>query len=130
MGAGRRTLHSGFDAWVLSFLRDTGPTTQDGGGRGYICVENDDGSAELQAGVRAEAGVSPFDLLPWNAYPGTSAERRSRRSLPVRVQRRAGSHPDVVGIVDQALQDVTRGVRIRCHAGTDRVELVRRQRPE
>ena len=52
-----------------SILRDPGPATQDEVGSGFICVENDDGSAELQAVLLEEAGISSFELLPWNAYP-------------------------------------------------------------
>ncbi|MEV8168848.1 uracil-DNA glycosylase [Microbacterium paraoxydans] len=62
-------IHGGVRARVLSILRDPGPATQDGKGSGFICVENNDGSAELQAVLLGEAGLSPFDLLPWNAYP-------------------------------------------------------------
>jgi hypothetical protein len=62
-------IHGGVEARVLSILRDPGPATQDGTGSGFICVENDDGSAELQAVLLDEVGVSPFELLPWNAYP-------------------------------------------------------------
>lgn len=62
-------LHGGVQARVLSILRDPGPATRDGAGSGFICVENDDGSAELQAVLLEQAGLLPFELLPWNAYP-------------------------------------------------------------
>lgn len=62
-------LHGGTEARVLSILRDPGPATRDGKGSGFICVENDDGSAELQAVLLEESGLSPYALLPWNAYP-------------------------------------------------------------
>lgn len=62
-------LHGGTDATVLSILRDPGPRTQDGVGSGFICVENDDGSAALQADLMEQVGLSPRELLPWNAYP-------------------------------------------------------------
>lgn len=62
-------LHGGIDARVLSILRDPGPATQESLGSGFLCVENDDGSAELQATYLEEAGLSPRVLLPWNAYP-------------------------------------------------------------
>lgn len=42
-------LHGGFDAQVLSILRDPGHATQDGAGSGCLCVENDDPTAERQA---------------------------------------------------------------------------------
>lgn len=62
-------LHGGVEARVLSILRDPGPATQDEIGSGFICVENDDGSAELQAVLLEAAGIPAFELLPWNAYP-------------------------------------------------------------
>lgn len=62
-------LHGGIEARALSILRDPGPATRDETGSGFICVENNDGSAELQARLLERSGVSAFDLLPWNAYP-------------------------------------------------------------
>lgn len=62
-------LHGGVEARVLSILRDPGPATQDGKGSGFICVENNAGSAELQAVLLEQAALSPYELLPWNAYP-------------------------------------------------------------
>ena len=62
-------LYGGVDARVLSILRDPGPATRDGVGSGFICVENDDGSAELQANLLEAVALSPAELLPWNAYP-------------------------------------------------------------
>lgn len=62
-------LHGGLNARVLSILRDPGPATQDEVGSGFICIENDDGSAELQAHLLEGVGLSPAELLPWNAYP-------------------------------------------------------------
>ncbi|MEV7757831.1 uracil-DNA glycosylase [Microbacterium sp. NPDC089180] len=62
-------LHGGVNAQLLSILRDPGPATRDGIGSGFVCVENDDGSAELQAQLLETVSLSPTDLLPWNAYP-------------------------------------------------------------
>ncbi|WP_037622856.1 uracil-DNA glycosylase [Streptomyces aureus] len=61
--------HGGAEARVLSILRDPGPKTQEGGGSGFLCVENDDPTAELQAQIFEEAGIAPRDITPWNAYP-------------------------------------------------------------
>ena len=62
--------HGGVEARVLSILRDPGPATQDvDGGSGFLCVENDDPSAELQCAQLEQAGLTAADLLPWNAYP-------------------------------------------------------------
>ncbi len=60
--------HGGVEARVLSILRDPGPKTQDGVGSGFLCVENDDPTAELQAQIEG-AGIAPRDVTPWNAYP-------------------------------------------------------------
>jgi hypothetical protein len=63
-------IHGGVDARVLSILRDPGPATQDGdAGSGFLCVENDDASAELQCELLDHADLIAKDLLPWNAYP-------------------------------------------------------------
>ncbi|WP_052762081.1 uracil-DNA glycosylase family protein [Jiangella alkaliphila] len=41
-------LHGGVEARLLSLLRDPGPKTRDGVGSGFLCIENDDPTAELQ----------------------------------------------------------------------------------
>ncbi|WP_037628789.1 uracil-DNA glycosylase [Streptomyces aureus] len=61
--------HGGVEARVLSVLRDPGPKTIEGTGSGFLCVENDDPTAELQAQIFEAAGITPRDLTPWNAYP-------------------------------------------------------------
>lgn len=61
--------HGGVEARVLSILRDPGPKTQEGAGSGFLCVENDDPTAELQVQLFEGAGIAPRDVTPWNAYP-------------------------------------------------------------
>lgn len=61
--------HGGVEARVLSVLRDPGPKTQDGVGSGFLCIENDDPTAERQCSAFAEAGINARDTTPWNAYP-------------------------------------------------------------
>lgn len=61
--------HGGAEARVLSVLRDPGPKTLEGVGSGFLCVENDDPTAELQAQIFEGAGIAPHDITPWNAYP-------------------------------------------------------------
>ncbi len=39
--------HGGVEATVLSVLRDPGPKAQAGVGTGFLCIENDDPSAEF-----------------------------------------------------------------------------------
>jgi hypothetical protein len=62
-------LHGGVDAQVLSILRDPGPATQDDSGSGFLAIENDDPTAERQVLLFESAGISPRQVLPWNAYP-------------------------------------------------------------
>lgn len=62
-------MHAGVDAKVLSILRDPGPGTRDGKGSGFLCIENDDQTAENQTNLFADYGIDPRDVLPWNAYP-------------------------------------------------------------
>lgn len=62
-------LHGGINAGVLSILRDPGPATQAGSGSGFLCIENDDPTAERQLAMFTEVEVSPVDVTPWNAYP-------------------------------------------------------------
>jgi hypothetical protein len=62
-------MHGGINTRVLSVLRDPGPKTQDMGGSGFLCVENDDPTAENQAELFDRFGIQASDVLPWNAYP-------------------------------------------------------------
>jgi hypothetical protein len=39
------------------------------GGRGFLCLENDDPAAERFATLLDEAGIAAGDMNPWNAYP-------------------------------------------------------------
>jgi hypothetical protein len=57
------------DARILSVVRDPGPMTREGSGSGFLCVENDDPTAETQCGLFEAYGISPRWVLPWNAYP-------------------------------------------------------------
>jgi hypothetical protein len=63
-------IHGGIDARMLSILRDPGPMTHaETGGSGFLCLENDDPTAERFATLLDEAGLTPSDMNPWNAYP-------------------------------------------------------------
>lgn len=62
-------MHGGVDARVLSVLRDPGPMTQERGGSGLLCIENNDPTAEAQCALFDEYGILPRWVLPWNAYP-------------------------------------------------------------
>ncbi len=67
-------MYGGVNARLLSLLRDPGPATQvlrDGGrsGSGFLCMENDDPSAERICSLFAAVNIPAKDIVPWNAYP-------------------------------------------------------------
>lgn len=62
-------MYGGINARLLSVLRDPGPMTQINGGSGFICMENDDATAETISKLFAEVAIDAGDILPWNAYP-------------------------------------------------------------
>lgn len=62
-------LHGGVNATVLSVLRDPGPKTQPGVGSSFLCIENDDPTAERQWNLFHKYGIPADQVLPWNAYP-------------------------------------------------------------
>lgn len=75
-GAGRwmphvAPVHGGVDARMLFVLRDPGPKTEnpDRKNEGFLCVENDDPTAERFCGLLERADIPVRDTLPWNAYP-------------------------------------------------------------
>jgi hypothetical protein len=63
-------LYGGVNARLLSVLRDPGPKTQGSqGGSGFICLENDDPTAEFMCRLIYDARISAQEAIPWNAYP-------------------------------------------------------------
>ena len=59
-------MYGGIHARLLSVLRDPGPKTNtDHGGSGFLCMENDDPTAERICGLFAEAGIDADDIVPW-----------------------------------------------------------------
>jgi hypothetical protein len=62
-------LHGGVDATVLSVLGDPGPKTREGKGSSFLCIENDDPTAERQWDLFNEFQIPVRKVLPWNAYP-------------------------------------------------------------
>ncbi|MDQ1295452.1 MAG: hypothetical protein QG608_3337 [Actinomycetota bacterium] len=54
-------IHGGVLARLLFVLRDPGPRTREGTGSGYLCVENDDPTAEQQARAFDAVGIVPAD---------------------------------------------------------------------
>ena len=63
-------VYGGIYARVLCIQRDPGRMTRSQhGGSGFLCPENDDGTAERYATMLDEAGIAVSDILGWNAYP-------------------------------------------------------------
>jgi len=62
-------MYGGTAARLLSVLRDPGPMTQDDVGSGFLCMENDDPTAETICGLFQDAGIIGSDIVPWNMYP-------------------------------------------------------------
>lgn len=63
--------HGGVEARMLSVLRDPGPKTQASTGSGFLCVENDDPTAELQCVAFASVGIESKVLHTY--HPGRQA---------------------------------------------------------
>lgn len=60
----------GVDAEILLLLQDPGPGTHEAtGGSGFLCLENDDPSADLCATCLDDVGVPASSTTAWNAYP-------------------------------------------------------------
>jgi uracil-DNA glycosylase len=106
-------------ARFLFLLRDPGPKTQEGRGSGYLCLENDDQSAEYQARSFEAVGILASDTMPWNAYPWYINRR------PTAMEREAGVEPlirlmalmpelRVVLLQGRDAQDVWRRLLRRC----------------
>ncbi len=63
-------IYGGVNSKLLSLMRDPGPKTQDNsGGSGFICMENDDQTAESYCGYCEYASISAECMVPWNSYP-------------------------------------------------------------
>jgi hypothetical protein len=63
-------IYGGIDAKMLSILKAPGPMTDAArSGSGFLCLENDDATAERFATLLAGAGLAPAVMTPWNAYP-------------------------------------------------------------
>lgn len=67
-------MYGGVHARLLSVLRDPGPATQEVRaqgkvGSGFLCMENDDPTAERICTLFAAVGIPAREIVPWNAYP-------------------------------------------------------------
>jgi len=59
-------MYGGVKAKMLSILRDPGPATRDSR---FLCIENDDSTAEAMYWLLEGVGIQAIDMVPWNAYP-------------------------------------------------------------
>lgn len=107
-------MHGGTDAVVISVLRDPGPKTQDGAGSGFLCIENDDPTAERQVELFELHGIPARSVLPWNAYPWyiNRAPRASERAAGAAVLLK--------------LVDLVPGCRVVLLQGNEAVDVWRR----
>jgi hypothetical protein len=68
---------SGVEARMLSILQDHGSMTDSAQrGGGFLCLENDDATAERFATVLIDAGLGAEDMVPGNAFPIQPVQRR------------------------------------------------------
>lgn len=83
-------LYGGANAKLLSLLRDPGPKTQIEAGSGFICLENDDPTAELMCNMFEQHNISPSDAMLWNIYPWYINQKPSAKQVNVGVDVLAG----------------------------------------
>jgi hypothetical protein len=62
-------MYGGVHARLISILRDPGPKTLAETGSGFLCMENDDATAEAICRYFADADIDAREIVPWNAYP-------------------------------------------------------------
>ncbi len=63
-------MYGGVAARLLSVLRDPGPKTQsENEGSGFLCMENDDPTAQKICELFRESCIDASEIVPWNAYP-------------------------------------------------------------
>lgn len=79
-------MYGGVNARLLSILRDPGPKTQDTIGSGFLCMENDDATAENICKLFGDADIDPREIVPWNAYPWYINRKPNAAELEVGVE--------------------------------------------
>lgn len=65
-------IYGGVNARILQVMRDPGPKTNSEvgfAGSGFLCLENDDATAERLATLLDEVNLQASDCVAWNAYP-------------------------------------------------------------
>ena len=87
---------------------------------GFLCIENDDPTAQRQVEAFAAAGIEPSDITPWNAYPWYI------NRVPKAAQRQAGVRP-LLQIID--LMPRLRVVLLQGNDAKDTWRRLRTQHP-
>ena len=80
-------MYRGVEARALSILRDPGPKAGGAKGSGFLCVENDDATAERMLQFLECAGINVAEVVPWNVYPWYINKK------PTTAQLKAGTEP-------------------------------------
>ncbi|MHB8059577.1 MAG: uracil-DNA glycosylase family protein [Gaiellaceae bacterium] len=77
-------IYGGVEAEMLSVLKAPGPMTDNARrGSGFLCLENDDPTAERFATLLAGSGLTPGVMTPWNAYPWGNDRKLDAAELTV-----------------------------------------------
>lgn len=62
-------MYDGIGGHAVGVLRDPGPKAGGANGSGFLCVENDDPTAERMMLFGERAGLDLREVTPWSAYP-------------------------------------------------------------
>jgi hypothetical protein len=116
-------IYGGIKARLLNVLTSPGQATRAAPrGTGFLCLENPDQAAASVKNLLSDAGISPREMTPWNAYPWFT-----ERPRPTAAELEAGVEPwvqlisllpdlRVIMLLGGAAQDGWRRVRRR-HPG-------------
>jgi sugar phosphate isomerase/epimerase len=76
-------MYGGVDARLLTVLTSPGSAARRApGGTGFLCIENPDPAAAAVKRLLHDAGITPGQMVPWNACPWfTERERVSAADL-------------------------------------------------
>lgn len=101
--------HGGSNSRVLTLLRDPGPKADATKGSGFLCIQNDDPSAESQTLQFAVGGIDPADVTPWNSYPWYV----NRAPTPDELRAGADALAAVLGVLDRVSVIMLQGVHAK-----------------
>lgn len=80
-------MYGGVHAGLLSVMRDPGPKTQGiNNGSGFICMENDDPTAEAVCNYFSAVNISADTIVPWNIYPWYINRKPNSRELELGIE--------------------------------------------